>query len=192
MIAANGSFTPLPLAPRVQAPARAAGDALAGGLAAAHPDAFRTALIRLAGEARDAEALVGRARARFERDEIGAPELRAAEAGLARAYDRLRTLRASAEGAKGLGWKARYGFDLAAVWAQHGVALPVAPKRVEDGPGRSRTRQVVGAIAGVGGLFGFAVFARAANRTLAALGFGGFVLGALISGGLMLIDANRR
>lgn len=184
---------PVTRPPRVVAVARASGgDALADGLAAEHPEAFRTALIRLAGETRDAEARTAQARARYERDEIGAPELRAAEADLARAYERMNTLKASVAGAKGLAWKAKFGFDLEAVWTKHGVMLPVKPRQVNDGAGRLKTRQMVGAVAGVGGLFGFAVFAQATSRTLAALGFGGFVLGALISAGLMLIDSNRR
>ncbi len=188
------SATRLPVTrtPRVVAPARAPGDALADGLAAEHPAAFRTALIRLAGEARDAEARTARARARFERDEIGAPELRAAEADLARAYERMNALKASVAGAKSLAWKAKHGFDLEEVWTKHGVVLPVKPRQVNDGAGRIKTRQVIGSVAGVGGLFGFAVFMMSASRTLAALGFGGFVLGGLISGGLMLIDSNRR
>lgn len=177
--------------PRVAAPARG-GDALADGLRAESPEAFRTALIRLAAEARDAEVRAGRTRDAFERDEVGAPALRAAEADLARAYDRLRSLRASVEGSKGAAWVAA-GFDLDAVWARHGVKLPATPRRIADrSAGKETARQLVGAAAFVGGIGGFAVYARAASASVAAIGFGAFVLSALVSGALLLIDHNRR
>lgn len=149
---------------------------LAAGLGATDPASWRTALIRLVGEARGAEAAVAAARNAYEERRGTPAELHAAEAARDGAYARLRRLKAAPPAA----WRVKYGFNVEAEWRAHGLTLPVEPRK---GPRVSPAVQRPVSAAGLVGAFvGFRMFLRPmAGIPFAQMGGLALFLGSMVA-----------